>query len=253
MAEKELKLPFELNTIGESKRQVPVFREKGYEAHQFIWVKGGSGVFTICDQSFILNEGDGMFMRANVPHSYEGENLWTAWCTFFTHRSLVDYSIGNREFVLFRVPDFLERETVELQRFAWGNSSSLSLSAASYTYITELFNYININRDEGLREKVCEYLYNNYSKPISLQDICDSLNLDKFNLCRQFKKESGKTVMDQLLDIRIIKSKRMLRYTNDSIENVGLNCGFESPSYFCKRFKEKCDISPAIYRKKRYE
>ena len=55
--------------------------------------------------------------------------------------------------------------------------------------------------------------------------------------------------MDALLSVRISKAKRMLRYGNDNVEEIGKKCGFESPSYFCKRFRAIVGVTPLQYRK----
>ena len=248
----ELGLPFVLYSIGESKRQAPIIREHGFEAHHFIWLKSGSGVFTVCGQRLTLAEGEGIFMRANVPHSYEGDNMWTRWCTFKSHESLLSHTIGDKNYILFKVPEFLEQETAALQDYARGNSSTLALSAAGYSYITELFSYICKDSDGSIVEKVNDYLINNYAEAITLEDICEAVGKDRYSLCHEYKRLTGRTVMDVLLDVRIRKAKRMLRYTTDAVEQVGRNCGFESPSYFCKRFRRRCGITPGEYRIRRY-
>jgi AraC-like DNA-binding protein len=248
----ELQLPFVLHSIGEAKRQGPIHRDAGFEAHQFIWVKKGKGLFSICGESYVLEEGDGMFMRAYVPHSYVGDYLCTGWCTFRAHESLLNYTIKDKKFILFKVPDFLEKETKALQELAKSNSSNLSLSAAGYSYITELFSYITEPSKTDFEATVNDYLYNNYNRSISLDDICVSLQADKYYLCHKYKEICGRTVMDKLLEIRIGKAKRMLRYTAESIDRIGYGCGFESSSYFCKRFREKTGMTPMDYRRKRF-
>ena len=106
------RLPFILETIGESPKQPEVIRENGLDAHQFIWVKKGEGKFTIDGKIFFLGEGDGMFMRRSVPQSYraEGSELHTVWCTFKDCDGLVNYSIGNKNYLLFRVDEHIKSE-----------------------------------------------------------------------------------------------------------------------------------------------
>lgn len=244
------RLPFILNTIGESPKQGAVCREKAPEWNQFIWVKSGSGVFTVGDEKFTLSAGQGIFMRHGVPHSYDGENLHTAWCTFFSGDNLIDYNIGKKNCFVFRVPDFLERETAELCVFATGNSTTMSLSAAGYTYVTELFAAITGGEGDSVIEKVKNYLESNFSKELTLDGIAAAVGLDRFSLCRYFKKYHKRTVMEELKKIRISKAKKMLRYTSEPIEKISKLCGFESHGYFCMRFRELCGCAPGEYRKK---
>ena len=243
------KLPFVLNTIGESPKQQPINRESGAVWNQFIWVREGQGIFNIAGNTHILGVGDGMFMRRDVPHSYTrvGNSLHTRYCTFFAPDGLIDYCIGDREYITFKIPDFLNRETDTLTFLARSNTPALELSAAGYTYVTELFSAITKNGDSVIT-KVKEFLENHCGEPLTLDDIAAVSGLDRFALCRYFKKHHKRSVMNELKTIRIRKAKRLLRYSSENIETIGRLCGFESPGYFALRFREECGCSPGEYR-----
>ena len=88
-----------------------------------------------------------------------------------------------------------------------------------------------------------------YNEPLTLDEIATEVGMDRFSLCRYYAAERGMTVMDKLFHIRIEKAKRFLKYGTDPIEQVGRMCGFDSPSYFGKRFREAVGQTPAEYRK----
>ena len=243
------RLPFILHTIGESPRQLAMSREIGPDFNQFIWVKSGKGRFVIDGDTHVLGAGEGMFMRNRVPHFYApAENsFYTVWFTFFCDENLIDYCIGDRKYIIFKVPDFLEKETEMLRTLARSSSSLTELSAAGYTYVTELFSAITQSGDDII-VRVREYLENNCHRSIGLDDIAASVELDKFALCRYFAKRNDRSVMDELKAVRIKKAKRLLRYSTDNIETVGMLCGFCSPSYFSLKFREECGCTPREYR-----
>ena len=249
MEQLNLKLPFLLNTIGESPKQQPIDRPEGAPWNQFIWIKSGKGFFTVDGEPYILGEGEGIFMRRGVQQNYSriGNCLHTRYCTFFTLDSLVDYCIGNKRYVTFQVPDFLNRETDTLRRLARSNAPTLELSAAGYTYVTQLFAAITKNSDDII-SKVCEFLENHCGEPLTLDDIAAVSGIDRFALCRHFKKYHKRSVMEELKAIRIKKAKRLLLYSSESVGEIGRLCGFESPSYFALRFREECGCSPCQYR-----
>lgn len=244
---RDIALPFVLTTLGESLKQVPVHRPEGMGYHQFIWVKEGSGLFEIAGERFTLEVGEGVFMRANVPHSYYGKPFHTAWCTFTLPSQTLDY-MGIGDYLRFTVPHYLDQETAHLLAHANGKSTLLSRSAAGYTYVTELFSTI-LSSADTLSVRVLRLLEQRYSEPLTLYDIADEFDIDRFTLCRTYKNERGVTVMDDLNRIRIAKAKRFLKYGTDPIEKVGKMCGFESASYFGKRFRESVGQTPAEYRK----
>ena len=246
------KLPFILETIGESPKQPPVIREDGYEYHHIIWVKNGEGKFESEDKTYYLTKGEGMFMRRLVPHYYypEGGIFHTAWCTFSTDEGLLNYSIGEKKYLTFSMPEHLELEFRMLQNTAKSNATPFRISAAGYSFVTDFFEYVTKTSDDIIAN-VRQYLENNCNHPITLDDVANVSGLDKYALCRYFKKHNKRSVMEELLSIRINKAKRLLRYTSENVETICFMCGFESPSYFSLRFREKCGCSPSEYRSKR--
>lgn len=240
-------LPFVLNTVGQSPKQSPVCHPEGIKYHEFIWVKSGSGKFSFQDKSFIFKEGDGVFIRRNVPHSYEGDDLHTGWCTFSMEEGLLDY-MGVPDFLIFKAPPFLNNQTDELMNSANSDSTVISRSAAGYTYVTELLCAI-LEPSDSAAVKIQRFLENNYSKPLTLDDIAAEAEMDKFSLCRYYSQKKGIGVIEELKLIRIDKAKRFLRYSSDPIQKIGYICGFESPSYFAKRFREESGYTPSEYRK----
>jgi len=246
------RLPFVLNTIGECQKQQAMVREIGPAWNQFIWVKSGEGRFNIAGDTVYLGEGKGMFMRCRVPHSYarSGSSFHTVYFTFFSSDNLIDYTIGDASYLVFDVPDFLENETAMLTALARSSATTLELSATGYTYVTELFAAITKNGDSVIN-RVRELMENRCDLPLTLDEIAAKADMDKYALCRYFKKHHSKSVMDELKSIRIKKAKRLLRYSSDSIEAIGIACGFSSPSYFALRFREECGCSPTEYRNSR--
>lgn len=240
-------LPFTLQTVGESRKQSAINRPEGHPYHHLIWVTSGSGAFELGGRTFILEKGEGMFMRAHIPHSYSGDNFSTMWFTFSMDNTALDY-MGAGDFFRFNTPENLSSEALHLLEFANGNSNTVSRSAAGYTFITEFFAKA-LSETVDFSERVIEILERRYSEPISLDDIAEELSTDKYTLCRRYKAEKGKTVMDELFRIRISKAKRFLRMSEENVADIGRMCGFENSCYFIKRFREYVGCTPSSYRR----
>lgn len=65
---------------------------------------------------------------------------------------------------------------------------------------------------------------------------------------RVFKKEMGTTFNSFLNEVRIEKSKSLLRNNDLKMVDIALRVGFESQSYFTKVFKKLTGVSPLQYR-----
>lgn len=243
-------LPFVIKTIRRNWSQEPVNRPNGFYDHQLIWVESGSGTFTADGVTATLSPGEGVFTRADVPHRYVGDELYTSWCTFTCAEGLLDYVLGDRRYLFFKAPDFLGSETEAIVEFANGPSSHLSLSAMGYSYIVNFFEAV-LKPSDPVVSKIKEYLEQHYGEQITLDDIAESVGMNRFVLCRYYRNHCNGSVMEELKKLRVSKAKRMLSYTSRSIEEIATLCGFGSPSYFSKTFREECSITPSGYRKMR--
>ncbi len=239
-------LPIVLHTVGETLKEDKIHRPAGLGFHEIIWVRRGEGIFNIEGSIFVLGEGQGVFMRGDVGHEYHGDDFTTGWCTFSMPEETLDY-LGVPRVMRFDVPSFLDSETDALHDFSVGDSTVLTRSSAVYSYVIDFFSAVCGDK-ELFSVKVSHILESRYGEPLTLDMIASELGTDKFTLCRAFMSEKGTSVMEELKRIRIAKAKRFLRYSSESIENIGKMCGFESPSYFAKRFKEACGVTPTEYR-----
>ncbi|MBQ7039546.1 MAG: AraC family transcriptional regulator, partial [Clostridia bacterium] len=203
------------------------------------------------NETFTLSKGQGFFTRKKVAHSYtaSGAVFSTAWVTFLSGESLLNfYNIGN--WFVFDVPDFLEKSRQQLSTLCLTAKSLSSRSAHAYMWATELLDAISI-RELSLTEKIQNFLERNCSNPISLEQIAKEMGMDKFTLCKHYKKETGKTVMDTLKSVRMRRAKRLLRYGFEPISEIGKQCGYDSVSYFIKNFREETGCTPLQYRQKK--
>ena len=67
------------------------------------------------------------------------------------------------------------------------------------------------------------------------------------------KKETGKTFIEYLTDIRIEHARRLLRETEMKNYEVAQACGFANATYFSTVFKSVCGLSPSAWRKEQEE
>lgn len=98
--------------------------------------------------------------------------------------------------------------------------------------------------------KILSYIEEHYSESISLCDIAESVNISEREVLRCFKKLTGESPIQYLLKYRLIQSASMLKeYPVKNISFVAKECGFDSPAYYAKKFKEFYLCTPREYRK----
>ena len=88
-----------------------------------------------------------------------------------------------------------------------------------------------------------------YKENISLDDMCDVAEVSKSYLCRIFKRKTGMSPVQYLMNIRVEEAKKLLISTDMRIKRVTNEVGFNDISYFCAVFREKVGITPDEYRR----
>lgn len=101
--------------------------------------------------------------------------------------------------------------------------------------------------------RIIDYLHLNFSYDFSLDELADSLNLNKNYLCRLFRQETGQTIMEYLTALRIHHAKYLLRTTDLPVTDICFLSGFSSYISFSKAFKAASGISCSQWRSGRHE
>jgi len=93
-------------------------------------------------------------------------------------------------------------------------------------------------------------LYNreNYGRRITLDEIAKAVVCDKFALCREFKKLTGQTIIENLNNYRCIKAIEYLSAGYTVAQTASL-CGFDNLSFFTRTFKKHIGNLPSEYKK----
>ena len=95
---------------------------------------------------------------------------------------------------------------------------------------------------------VKEYLDENYATRITLDELSKAFYINKYYLTRVFKEQYGVSITAYLQSLRITHAKQLLRFSNKTVEEIGLECGLGQLNYFSRVFKEVEGVSPSTYR-----
>ena len=102
--------------------------------------------------------------------------------------------------------------------------------------------------DVELVHKAKEILQQTYDKPLDFNNIARQLSISRNHFARLFKENTGVTLMQYIICIRITRACVLLRQTNAGILEIAHNSGFLSISNFHKNFKEQTGLTPKKYR-----
>ncbi|PQD94095.1 AraC family transcriptional regulator [Pradoshia eiseniae] len=99
-------------------------------------------------------------------------------------------------------------------------------------------------------ENIASWINQHYCEKVSLERLAKELNLNKYYLSHVFKEVTGYTVMQYVMECRLIQVKYLLEMKLDqSLEDIFLSTGFESAAHFSRFFKARIGMTPTSYRK----
>jgi AraC-like DNA-binding protein len=106
------------------------------------------------------------------------------------------------------------------------------------------------SKEEQILQKVNMAIELKIDDPcLNVEMISKEIGLSSNFLYRQVKKITGLTIIDYMNNYRIEAGASLLK-NNKRIGEVGYLVGFNSPSYFSRRFKEKYGCTPSEYQEK---
>ncbi|MBQ7402123.1 MAG: helix-turn-helix domain-containing protein [Lentisphaeria bacterium] len=91
-------------------------------------------------------------------------------------------------------------------------------------------------------------LENRYTETWNIRRISKIASMAPSTLLPVFKKVTGYSPIDYLLQVRLSKAADLLLRTELPISEVSQKCGFRDSNYFSRQFKKRYNLSPRDYR-----
>lgn len=97
-------------------------------------------------------------------------------------------------------------------------------------------------------EQALQWIHEQFTRDITLQELAEHVRMSSVWLSQLFKRETGKTFSEYVVDLRIREAKRLLRETTLKIYEIAEKVGYSNLQHFGQTFKKKCGMSPKEYR-----
>ena len=108
--------------------------------------------------------------------------------------------------------------------------------------------HFQTDRDTDIVNKVVTYLHCNFKRQITIKQLAAYSGMNGTSLCSLFKRKKQTTIMQYLLDYRIMMVKEGLKRDDTSISEVCYECGFRDVPYFNRTFKKYMGMTPKEYK-----
>lgn len=96
--------------------------------------------------------------------------------------------------------------------------------------------------------KAIDFLNNNYTRKIYIDDVSKMAMMSQTYFCYIFKQITGKTVIEYINSLRVKNAMDLLRNSAESISEICFECGFNDLAYFYRLFKKETGLSPRRFR-----
>jgi len=94
-----------------------------------------------------------------------------------------------------------------------------------------------------------DFITDNLDRDLRLDEIAKQVDLSPAHFAREFKRTVNRTPYQYLLDQRISRAKSLLKITNRTVQEIGLQSGFSSPVNFVRAFRERVGVTPGAWQK----
>lgn len=92
------------------------------------------------------------------------------------------------------------------------------------------------------------YIDEHYCESFQLQDVCESLYINKFYAAKLFKEYTGVTATRYIIERRMEHASKLLGSTDMSIAQIAKIVGYSDTYHFSRLFKKEIGTSPKSYR-----
>lgn len=97
--------------------------------------------------------------------------------------------------------------------------------------------------------QVKAYIKEHLSEDMSRESLASLVYLNADYLSHLFKRETGYSLTNYIIEERIKKSKQLLADKNLNVRDIAISCGFQNISYFSRQFKKSTGMTPREFRK----
>lgn len=94
-----------------------------------------------------------------------------------------------------------------------------------------------------------DFMQKNIERRLTVADICSALNYNKSYLYKEFKSETGDSLLSYFTKLKIQRAKKLLRETPLTVAQIAEQLAFDTPNYFTKSFKKITGCTPLQYKK----
>lgn len=231
------------------------------DRYVFCYVTEGRGIYKINGKEHVIKKGDIFYMPQNVPHSRfnDPEDPYQYYyLAFYGHAGAfllekAGFSVENP--ILSAESDFVRKKMEKIYE-CFAEDTFSSIMQANMLFIEILSHLIDLREEnhEKIRqnklislEQAQIYIEDNYTRDITVAEICRKLFINHSYFTSLFKKVYGVSPNKYLINYRIDRAMYLMQTTDMSVSKIAQAVGFNDYTNFFKNFKARVGRPPKEY------
>lgn len=228
------------------------FSERGSDA--IVLFTEGKIEYHFAAGTLTAEKGDFLLLPGGVP--YSGKKL-TDKVAFF----VLDFTSTPRDaFEKFPAPLVVRAENYENAVLLFSEAVktagehrgdvNFKMKALAYQLLCEISKENTVQKNTVPVDVIVSYITENVGNPeLSVAELCRKFFISESQLRRNIQRATRLAPSEYIMTLRINRAKNELSYTDRSIKEIAARCGFASPYYFSRCFRQATGLSPLAYRK----
>ena len=241
-----------------------------HDHYEFLLPLTSPGNIFVNDQVYPLERGTLYLIGENTLHRTMATGSHARYNLHISRKALGELSTPQTDFIQLTRDTFRRThlnseqmtEIIELFLAVERNKNDGSFGGDIYQTIALLKLLMKISpllnastAGESIRNKdflrvvpILDYIRDNLSESLTLDQIAGKFFISKHYLCRIFKSATGFSVMEYIIYSRILRARQLLQ-EGISVQQAGELSGFSDNSHFIRTFGHLTGTSPGKYAK----
>lgn len=227
-----------------------------FPSHLVAFVCNGTFQIEYRNEAFEAKRGDVVLLDCSEPHYYHAKDTLEFLYMNFAganSKDLCQHIMKQSGYLIQQQSNILISKELRDMVDLYNNNGIESMFESSmriYRILGHLIttNDIDLNKKEPINDTIY-YIKNNLAKEISLDILANIANMSPFYYAHCFKKQTGFSPIEFVINTRINYAKSLLVRTTESVEEIAYKSGYSSSSSFITAFIKRMNITPKQYRK----
>jgi len=222
-------------------------KERIYDYDYLLYVHEGTGIYKIGNTSYKASMGDIFYCPPSIGNTIIADSETPFLLSGLEFRAPSYRNTLKQSISLLQDPFLIHSIKQMVHEYQYKKNGSENICDALLTVLLENLRRFSLesgSNRRNLTQQILEYIAANLHRPLTHQELSDLFSYHKNSINRLLILETGMSLKNYIIELRIRKSFELLKYSNKSISEIAELCGYNSATFFSRQFREKTGITP---------